>query len=98
MVVEDADDEADQTLDNHGITVAGEVDEVRGLVVVGLNPYAALAAFDEVLRRLVLLGEGFQIVAQLDEHLIFVHPVVEGTEVLDNLILCFVYCCHNKIL
>ena len=63
VVAEDLDDEADETLDDDSITVAGEVDEVSLLVKVGLNPDAALAALDEVLRGLVLLSERFKVVA-----------------------------------
>jgi len=61
-------------------------------VVVGLQPHTALAAVYQVLFRLVTLVQRLEVVAQVDEHLIPVHPVGESGKLLYHLVLCFIYC------
>ena len=57
---------------------------------VALQPHAALTALYKVLLCLVFRVQFLQIVAQVDEHLIFVHPVGEIGKLTDYLILKFV--------
>ena len=89
VVGKDLDEEGDDAFDDDGIAFAGKMNEA--VAIVGLQPDPALAALDEVLRSLVLFIERLLAVAEFDEHLVFVHPVVDATEVVDNLVLYFVY-------
>ena len=85
---ENPDQEADDALDDEGVALGLEHETVFGLI--GVEPYAALTALDEVVVGLVLLGQGFLLTAEVDEELVLVHPVVEFAELLDNLVLYFV--------
>ena len=51
------------------------------------QPYAALAAVDEVLFGLVALRQRLLVVAEVDEQLVFIHPIIEVVEFLDDLVL-----------
>ena len=62
--------------------------------VVGLQPHPALATVYQVLFGLVLFGERFLPTAHVDEQLVFVHPVIEAAELINDLVLYFVTCFH----
>ena len=74
------------------VAVGGEHE--LAVSVVALHPHAALAAVYEVLLSLVLVVQGLEVVAQVYENLVFVHPVVEVGELLHDLVLQFVYRLH----
>ena len=88
MAGEDLNQEADDTLDDEGITLGLKYEAAVHLV--GLQPNAALTALDEIAVGLVLLGQRLLLTAEVDEELVLVHPVVEFAELLDNLVLYFV--------
>ena len=56
------------------------------------QPHPALAAVNQVLFRFIFLVERFLFIAQIDEQLILVHPVVEACELLYDLVLNLVNC------
>ena len=65
--------------------------------VVRLQPHAALAAVNEVVLGLILVVELLQVIAQVNQQLVLVHPVGKVSKLLYYLVLCFVYC-HNLYL
>ena len=85
LVIQHAQQEADDPLDDEGIALPAEVDTLA--IVAGGDPYTALAALDEVGRRLVRLGERCELAPEIDEQRIAIHPVIECCEVLDDLVL-----------
>ena len=46
--------------------------------IVALQPHTALTTVDEVALRLVFLVQWLLLVAEVDEQLVFVHPIVES--------------------
>lgn len=85
VAAEDADEQRDDALGDERVAIGGE-DEAP-VEVVALQPYAALATIDEVLLVLILLLQRFEVVAQVDKHLILIHPVGKLVELLDDLVL-----------
>lgn len=77
-------------LDYHGVTVGGEVDVSR-VVHGGIKPHAALASFDETVGSLELFVHRLELVAEVYEEAVSVHPVVKVAEFFDYLVLSFVY-------
>ena len=55
------------------------------------QPHATLATVNQVLLRLELLVKRLQIVAQINQQLVLVHPVVKAGELLNDLVLYLVY-------
>ena len=51
-----------------------------------------MAAIDEVLLGFIFCVEGLEVVAQVDEHLIFIHPVGEAFKLFYYFVLLFVDC------
>jgi hypothetical protein len=76
-------------LDDDSVGVGSEY-YVAVCIALGVEPHAALAAFDEAVWGLQLLGECRQRVAHVDDIGIFVHPVVDVGELVDNILLAFV--------
>ena len=70
--------------------IALGLEDEAPILLVGLQPYAALAALDEVTVGLVLLGQGLLLTAEVDEKLVLVHPIVQFAELFDDLVLYFV--------
>ena len=95
MTAQHTNQEGDDSLYDEGIAIGCKHE--LAILVVALQPYAALAAVDEVLLVLVFLVERSQLVAQVDEHLILIHPVGEILELLYHFILQFINCCHYFI-
>lgn len=87
---EHLDEQGDDTLYNESVALGLEDD--FAVLFVGLQPYAALAAFYQVLVGFVAFIESWLFVAQVDEQLVAVHPVVEVTEFGDDFVLHFVDC------
>ena len=56
----------------------------------GVDPHARLAALDDVLLGAVLRRDGRQLVAQRDQVVVLVEPVVEDRELIDDLLLYLV--------
>ena len=85
MVGHHTDEQGDDALDDERVALRLEVhlpvDEV------GLQPHTALAALDQVGIRLVGFVQGSLFIAQVDEQLVSVHPVVEVTELGDDFVL-----------
>lgn len=88
-------EEGDDTLYDERIAIGSENE--LAIYIIALQPYAALTAVDKVLLVLVFLVERSQLVAQVNEHLILVHPVGEILELLYYFILQFINCCHYFI-
>ena len=95
MTAQHTDEERDDSLYDKGIAIGSE--HKLAIYIVALQPYTALTAVDEVLLVLVFLIERSQLVAQVYEHLILVHPVGEILELLYYFILQFINCCHYFI-
>ena len=89
VAAEHADEQGHDAAHDEGVAFGAEGDGAVGLLV-GSEPYAALATVDEVLLNLVGCREGFLFVAQVDEELVAVHPVVEVLELLDDVVLYLV--------
>ena len=95
MTAQHTDEEGDDTLYDERIAIGSEYE--LAIYIIALQPYAALTAVDKVLLVLVFLIERSQLVAQVNEHLIFVHPVGEILKLLYYFILQFINCCHYFI-
>ena len=95
MTAQYTDEEGDDALYDERIAVGCEYE--LAIYIIALQPYAALTAIDEFLLILVFLVESSQLVAQVNEHLILVHPVGEILELLYHFILQFINCCHYFI-
>ena len=95
MTAQHSNQKGDDSLYDEGITIGCKYE--LAILVVALQPYAALTAVDKVLLVLVFLIERSQLVAQINEHLILVHPVGEILELLYYFILQFINCCHYFI-
>ena len=63
----------------------------------GIEPYAALAAFYQVVGSLVFGVDGRKGVAEIDNHGITVHPVVHFREFFYYFVLYLVYCHGLKV-
>ena len=87
-VAEHADEQGHDALHDEGVALGGEVE--APVAVVGMQPHAALAAVNQVLLGLVLLGQGLLVVAQVNEQLVAVHPVVEAGELVYDFVLSVV--------
>ena len=85
LVVEHSYEQRDDALDDERIAVGRELQAT--VHVVALHPHAALAAFDDVFGSLVAFFKRFEVVAEVDEHLVFVHPVVDSVELFDYFVL-----------
>ena len=85
MIAQHADQQGHDALDDERVTLGGEADFAVG--IVGLQPYPALAAVDQVLLGLVLVVERRLFVAQVYQQLLLVHPVVETGELIYDLVL-----------
>lgn len=88
VAADHADEQRDDALGDERVAIGGEDEAAIG--VVALQPHAALTTLDEVLLVLVLLVQRLEVVAQVDQHLILVHPVGKLVELLDDLVLQFV--------
>ena len=80
--------QGDDALDDERVAVSGE--PKRAISVVALQPYTALATIYEILLVLVLLVLGLKVVSKVNKHLVFVHPVVQIGELINNLVLYLV--------
>lgn len=90
VAVEHLDKERDDAFDDDGVGVGGEI--YMAVALFGVEPHAALATFDEMVRGFVSGVDGRERVAEVDDHCVAVHPVVEVREFLDYFVLGFVDC------
>ena len=85
LAVEDAHEEGDHAFGDEAVGVGGEVDfAVRE---VGVEPDLGLAAFDEAVRGLQLFCERGQFLAEVDDVLVTLGPVLEEVELIEELLL-----------
>ena len=89
MVREHTDKQGDNAFHDQGIALSLEMN--LPLLKIRLQPHPTLTTVYQVLLRLVLFFQRFLSVAQVNEQLLLVHPVVETTEFLYNLVLNLVY-------
>lgn len=82
---EDLDQQGNDAFDDDGVALALEDD--LPVYVIGLQPDAALASLDQIALCLIALIEWWQRVAQIDQEGVFVHPIVEYGELVDDLVL-----------
>lgn len=82
---EDLDQQGNDAFDDDGVALALEDD--LSVHVIGLQPDAALASLDQIALCLIALIEWWQRVAQIDQEGVFVHPIVEYGELVDDLVL-----------
>lgn len=82
---EDLDQQGNDAFDDDGVALALEDD--LPVHVIGLQPDAALASLDQIALCLIALIEWWQRVAQIDQEGVFVHPIVEYGELVDDLVL-----------
>ena len=82
---EDLDQQGNDAFDDDSVALALEDD--LPVHVVGLQPDAALASLDQIAFCLIALIEWWQRVAQIDQEGVFVHPIVEYGELVDDLVL-----------
>ena len=90
LVVQHTDEQGDYALHDECITLCLEVNLPFGCEVC-LQPNSALATINEVALHFVLFGQRFLFTAEVDEHLIFVHPIIETFKLFDDLLLYFFY-------
>ena len=55
--------------------------------VVALHPHTALTTVYEILLRLVFIIKHLKLIAQVDEHLILIHPIGKLRELFNYLVL-----------
>ena len=83
-------------LHNQCVALGLELNDSRLLagsfLVVGLQPYTALASVYQILFGLILLVQRLLFIAHVYELLIPIHPVVQPLELLNNLVLYLVNC------
>ena len=89
---EHADEQCHNALHYQCVALCGEPQ--CPVTVVGLQPHTTLAAVDEVAFGFILVVQRLLFVAEVDEQLVFVHPVFEVRELLNNFVLQFVYIFH----
>lgn len=82
---EDLDQQGNDAFDDDGVALALEDD--LSVHVIGLQPDAALASLDQIALCLIALIEWWQRVAQVDQEGVFIHPIVEYGELVDDLVL-----------
>ena len=82
---EDLNQQGNDAFDDDGVALALEDD--LPVYVIGLQPDAALASLDQIALCLIALIEWWQRVAQIDQEGVFVHPIVEHGELVDDLVL-----------
>ena len=82
---EDLNQQGNDAFDDDGVALALEDD--LPVYVIGLQPDAALASLDQIALCLIALIEWWQRVAQIDQEGVFVHPIVEYGELVDDLVL-----------
>lgn len=82
---EDLDQQGDNAFDDDSVALALEDD--LPVYVIGLQPDATLASLDQIALCLIALIEWWQRVAQIDQEGVFVHPIVEYGELVDDLVL-----------
>ena len=87
LSVECADEEADDAFGDDGVAVGTEPKEA--VAVLAAEPYAALAAFDEVAFGLVFLVDDGAFFAEVDDVGVFVEPFVERGEFVDDVLFDF---------
>ena len=88
MTTQDTKQQGDESFDYQSITLGLEKEQT--VVVVSMYPHAALTTIDKVALGLKFLFQRLHVVAQVDEQLVFVHPVGEVGEFLHHLVLqCF---------
>ena len=85
MAVEHSDEHRDDAFDDDCVAVGGELDVA--VDEFGIEPYARLAPFDQVLRRFQLFVDRGQGVAHVDDYGIAVHPVVETFKFFNQYVL-----------
>ena len=85
MVGHHLDEQGDDAFYDQGITLGLELQAT--VLNIALEPYAALAAIDQVLFVLVFLVQWLLVTTQIDQQLVFVHPIIEVSEFLDDLVL-----------
>ena len=88
VIAQHLDEQGDDALHDQRIAVGGE--HQPAIHHVALEPHAALTAVDEVLLGLIFIVEGFEVIAQVNQHLVLVHPVVEVAELSHHLVLQFI--------
>ena len=88
--VEDADEQRYDAFYDDGVGIGPEV-HAPFPVDVGVEPYAALAAFDEAVGCLELVGQRSQGVAEVDDVAVAVHPVLDVGEFCDYFLLALFY-------
>ena len=86
VAIEHTEQERDDAFNDHGVGVGLEGDGAI-LVAVGGDPHAALASFDEVCRRFLVIGKRRKSVAQVDDVGIAVHPVAETLKLFNDFVL-----------
>ena len=82
---EDLDQQGNDAFDDDGVALALEDD--LSVHVIGQQPDAALASLDQIALCLIALIEWWQRVAQVDQEGVFIHPIVEYGELVDDLVL-----------
>ena len=95
MTAQYANQESDDTLHDKSITISSKHE--LAILIIALQPYTALTAIDEVLFILIFLIKRLQLVTQVDEHLILIHPIGEVLEFLYYFILQIIDCSHYFI-
>ena len=95
MTAQHANQESDDALHDKRITI-GSKDELT-IYIFTLQPNTTLTTVDKVLLVLIFLFERSQLIAQINEHLILVHPVGKILELLNYFILQIINCCHYFI-
>ena len=85
---EHAQEQGDEPLDDEGVALGREMKQ--SVAVVSDDPHPALASLDEVVIGLIARIERLHVIAQVDEQLVFVHPVGEVGKLGYHLILNFV--------
>src|SRR3712207_7529670 len=93
MAAQHTDKQGYNALYDEGVALGRELQEA--LTVVTLHPHPALTAVYQVLLRLVLIVQRRQFVAQIDEHLVLIHPIIEILKFLDDLVLQFIDRLHH---
>ena len=86
LLVEHADDECREALRDFGVAVAAKVQYLVVLVELRVDPNVGLAPVDVVVVGFLVLFQQRNVVAELDQVLVSVHPVVEERKLVDDLL------------
>ena len=86
LAIQNTNNHGDQAFGDYRIAICGETKGVVG-IAFSVKPNSRLATFDQVFIHFVRVINLRQFFAKLDDVLVFIHPFLKKTKLLDDLFL-----------